>query len=524
MKRTLYGIIVLLCTLGLFPACEKHNPTTSPSRQQPQSQKQQKVVEAETADNDEWYYVNYFGYNVMSLYYLWDKEIDAGLGSWKYTDDPIKKVSSVRYKDSDGKDIDRWTEMTDKFSELNSSMQGTNTTYGADIEIYYYDSTSDLICAVVRFVYAGSPAEKAGLKRGDVITSVNGQTLRKNNYYNLVVNDFIYSASCTIGLESGKSIKMNAVTMYEDPVLLSKTFGCNGKKVGYLLYTSFTPDSGTKLIEICKKFKAEGVSELILDLRYNGGGYVMTEFTLASMLAPAADVKASSVYEKEIYNAGLTEYYQQQGISTDRVFSSEFEDTMDGKSYKYSTADANIGINKIYALVSSGTASASESLLVGLKPYMDIVIIGEQTHGKYCSGILYSAHDWYEDYKDTLSNDFYTNGITYSKDWGMYLMISRYADKNGETPCMPDGFKPDVEIADRPFETYPLGDDREALLREALKLAGKTDLTPMPDTKASSARAYRLKSADRQPQRPEFGLRILPEKPVAPHRISKPVS
>ena len=76
---------------------------------------------------------------------------------------------------------------------------------------------------------------------------------------------------------------MNAVEMYEDPILCDSIYDINGKKVGYLAYSSFDLASIPQLVEISKKFKAEGVKELILDLRYNGGGYVITESAMASM-------------------------------------------------------------------------------------------------------------------------------------------------------------------------------------------------------------------------------------------------
>ena len=80
--------------------------------------------------------------------------------------------------------------------------------------------------------------------------------------------------------------------MYENPIICDSVYEFNGKKVGYLAYTGFDLKSINPLIEIGKKFKAEGIEELVLDLRYNGGGYVITENVLASMFAPQEAVSS----------------------------------------------------------------------------------------------------------------------------------------------------------------------------------------------------------------------------------------
>jgi hypothetical protein len=328
------------------------------------------------------------------------------------------------------------------------------------------------------------------LKRGDVVLTIGGKELNQSNY-----TDLYYAPSVEIGLgryqgngvytSVEKTAKMSAVAMYENPVVATKVFDCGGKKVGYLAYTSFTFESSVALIDVCKQFKAQGVTELILDLRYNGGGYVFTENVLASMLAPEAEVKAKSILSTEVWNDFYMDYYKKHNKDLNTYFETQYKQEHNKKMYNLNTADANIGLNKIYALVGEGTASASESVLVCLMPYMDIEIIGSQTHGKYCSGIMWSGEEWYQDvedsYKDSGKNfateaPQYADWKKYMKNWGIYVMISMYADKDGNNPCMPDGLLPDVEADDFFEESYPLGDEREAMLNVALQRAGKPDL------------------------------------------------
>ena len=299
LKKFVWLWLALLLPLG-FVACsdddEPLNPVTPPQEE-----------EGSKAYQDEMAYANFFAYNVMSDVYLWKQEIASALNSWLILADPVKAVEKARYKEA-GEDVDKWTMMTSSYTEMVGGTDGISSgTYGCNYKFYLKEDNSDKVVAFVTYTYPGSPAEKAGLQRGDVVLEINGKPLDRNNY-----TDLYYSSSMTVGIgyiqEDGtysdveKTAGMTAVSMYEDPVLLSKVFDCGGKKVGYLAYTSFTFESSLALYDVCKKFKAEGISELILDLRYNGGGYVFTEEVLASMLAPEAEVKNKSVFETEMWN------------------------------------------------------------------------------------------------------------------------------------------------------------------------------------------------------------------------------
>lgn len=501
-------LLLLALAAGVAVGCDKKSTVpmtpTGPTN-----------TDTDTGSNTLTYlYVNSFAYSTMKTYYLWEAEISAAFASWKDDDEPKSKVKDARYKDSEGKDIDKWTMLTDDYSSFVSSVEGVSTTYGMDFTLYYTDQTYSAVCMVVNYTAADSPARKAGLKRGDAIMKVNGKSLGVDDYYDIITDDYYNSSSCTLELYGGSSVTMTAVEMYEDPVLLYKTFSFNDKKVGYLVYNSFTLASWERLIEACKYFKEEGVTELILDLRYNSGGYVTTEYTLASMLAPKSAVESKAVFEKEVYNAAL----QNALGDTDVLFKDSFSYTQNNQTVTYSTADANIGLSKIYVLYTSSSASASESLIVGLRPYMDIEIIGSQSSGKYCSGIIYPASSWVEDYKDYFSSNGMSATVAekQTENWGIYVMISRYADVNGETPCMPDGFVPDIEADDYPLEGLELGDENETMLKTALKRAGKTDfaevatraqrsarLTPREPLGGAAANGYRLFLPDNLPELPQ---------------------
>lgn len=354
----------------------------------------------ETISN-ETYYANMLGKDIMSELYYWNQEIASDLMQWNITttEDPIGTVDRIRYHEGD-KYIDKWTMMTNDMDSFTSSVGGVSTTFGWNLTVYLISETSNECIGVVNYVSAGSPAEKAGLKRGDVLWSINGKSITTDNYL-----DLYYASSLTASLayidwengsigDSGKEVELTAVTMYENPILCDTVYEFNGKKVGYLAYTSFDLISIPELIEIGRKFKSEGIKELVLDLRYNGGGYVITESVLASMFAPKANVDAGDIFEKEEYNDILTEVYREAGISLETPFMTEYD--YDEIDLHVSTKDANIGLERIYGLISPNTASASEALLSGLMPYMDVRLIGEASHGKYCTGLMMSGEDAYE--------------------------------------------------------------------------------------------------------------------------------
>ena len=426
-----------------------------------------------------WKYVNAFAHGTMSQYYLWKDEIAKDLDAWDWEwSEPKAKVLKIRYKEN-GKDVDRWTQVYDNFSEKTANIV---TTYGFEYALYQAGSSKQLVL-VTTLVYPGSPAEKAGLKRGNLIVGLNNEPITTDNYQQLPT---LASAELMVQTQSSqKVVKMQAVSMYEDPVVLDSIYRWDDKKVGYLFYNQFNVLSCEKLISVCKRFKNEGVSELILDLRYNVGGTSVVHQLLASMLAPEENVVRNDVYLKRVYNKDYAEELQEEGESLGQILQSQMEWTINGEKYDYDLSDANIGITKLYVLTSGKTASASEALLIGLRPYLDIEIIGETTRGKFCGGYNLLAADWYQEQVDVYreeGRDFYAEHSdladwkTYVADWGMYVIIDYFTDKTGTRPDFSKGLSPDFKVADAPFETYPLGDEREVLLHAALTRAGKTDL------------------------------------------------
>lgn len=528
MKKYIGLLLAFLLPLGFVTCSDNDGPTRNPEVIKPS--------EEEKEDETTYYtfpeaYINQFCYDQMSYYYLWWKDINVG--EWRLGDNPIEKIVSIRYEE------DEWSIAIENIKPYTEPSTTTYGTYGYDFQPYWADAAMSHVVAVVTMVYPGSPAEKAGLTRGSVIMQMDGRNIQnKNEDYNTLLSSasldlLVYNPET----KANEKVKMASADMYLDPVLYERVFDCESKKVGYVFFNDFTFECVDRLLEVAKKFKQEGVTELVLDLRYNGGGYITTEEILASLLAPETNVKNGDLYQIAVYNDTeysklLKEYYGNDYVNT--YFKTKFKWTYKDKEYSYDTSDANIGLDKIYALVSGSTASASEATLVSLMPYMDIEVIGTKTGGKHCSGVMFEATEYYQDYENMMSelekkdktaynhymNEFwkyYAGWKNYVGNWGVYIMINTYADINGNNPCRPAGIVPNVEIEDNPVDPYPLGDDREALLRVALTKAGYTNFTPLLD--ASKSRSAMAPPLGKPLLQKIEGKRIL-LKPELPMNIS----
>ncbi|MDR2775240.1 MAG: PDZ domain-containing protein [Tannerella sp.] len=350
---------------------------------------------------------------------------------------------------------DQWSALTEDVDGLLSSLQGISTTYGYAL-IGGKFSNTDNYFAIILYTYPGAPAEKAGLKRGDIIVGINGGDITASNYA-----DLYYSSSVSldlgyvnmggyISLKPG-SIEMTAVKMYENPVNTVRIIEKKGHKIGYLCYTDYVDTSERELSGVFAGFKAEGVTDVVLDLRYNGGGHAVTAKFLSSILAPRAVVKNKEIYLTQKWNDLYDSYWQKDGRNNNEYF--------------IDTLSVNMDLSRVYVLVTGNTASASEATIIGLKPYMDVVLVGEATHGKYYGGYVLAADDYYEG-SSGYNREQYLN----ISNWGMYIMVYRYANKNNY-PDFSGGLAPERSLAAQEdyFDLKPFGDETDPLLGKALE-------------------------------------------------------
>ena len=194
----------------------------------------------------------------------------------------------------------------------------------------------------------------------DISNYLNGSTVGTVDYF-----EFRKPDQTTIEVSSTrKVIKMNTV-------ILADTLHVSGQVVGHLVFKGFIGPSNAELDSAFTFFNSAGVQQLILDLRYNGGGRMDVTGKLASLIAgPATDGK---VFVKYRHNNKRGDYDNELNFE----------------------AEANaLNLNQLIVIASRGTASASEVIINGLKPYINVVVIGDNTYGKPVG-----MHTWtYDDY------------------------------------------------------------------------------------------------------------------------------
>ena len=375
--------------------------------------------------------INKFIHENMTFAYYWNKEMPNL--------DPDKQPDSEEYFDALlYKSIDKWSIITDDVDGLLEYFSGVRKSVGYSYRLYKLsDSSKDLI-AFIEYVNPNTPASEAELKRTDMFFEINDTKLTTDNYQDLLAKE---SFSLTLGhLNSDLTVtplspKVNLSTkeLTIDPVFYHDIIEHAGKKIGYLVYNSFISDYDEELEEVFNQFKSEGVEDLVLDLRYNSGGSVNTAILMASMIAP--ETKVGSVLLNNTYNEGLTEYLKQQYPDNNSIF----VDTLRSNPN-------NLNLNRYVALTSFKTASASEMVIYTLMPYMDVIQIGEQTHGKYYGSI--TLYD--EDKKH---------------NWAIQPIVMR-AENSDNSIDYSKGLIPAIELNER--YKYQLGDPREKFLAEAL--------------------------------------------------------
>jgi carboxyl-terminal processing protease len=396
------------------------------------------VVNENNAHVNDWILEN------MDFWYLWSNELPGAPDKNQAPDDFFQSLLS---------DDDRFSWIQDNYKDLLNSLQGISKEAGFEYVLYKEDDNNNVLAQLL-YIKPSSPAENAGLKRGDAITHVNGQQLNTSNYQSVL--SVLASSNYSItykpllidneAFDEPKTVSLTTVVYTENPNYLSKVIEIDGKKVGYYVYNFFA--SGTddqtgvydvEMENIFAGFKAKGITDLVLDLRFNSGGSEVSANNLASLIAPDPGNK---LFFRREYNTKVE----------DEILS----DPGAGASFLQSmlTAKAqNIGSQlsgRVYILTGSRTASASELIINGLNPYLDVFLIGDVTYGKNVGSI--SLYDE-EDPRNT---------------WGMQPIVVKVYNSLNQSDYS-NGFIPDIENKDNNLFIYPLGDTREELLSKALE-------------------------------------------------------
>ncbi len=398
-------------------------------------------------------------YNVLSEEYYWSPYLtDKSKTNLELA--PQDYLKSVRYAD------DRFSVVEPLETETRASADGYVTDFGINFIIWRYESGLRLL--QITSIVPGSPAERAGLRRSDRIDRIDGQTINESNWQALLARQRISLSLCDETFEPIREVELAKAPYYDTPVILDTVYTVGTKRVGYLVYykysSAFEDSNDVDLMSAFRRFKQAGVNELILDLRFNGGGLEPLFIKMASLIAPAELVSGNAILA---YTTDRVDRTKEPGIDRFSLTPEEL-------------ATANLDLDRLIVLANRFTASASEVTMHCLRQYMDLVHYGETTTGKYVGSQTFS-------------------GESKNIPWELHPITTRLYDKRflGD-PGYPDGLSPDVPmIDDGPFrgqlgEYQPDQDYDRMLLRVMNDLRGASRSAADPEQETPAAPTARM--------------------------------
>ncbi len=301
-----------------------------------------------------------------------------------------------------------------------------------------------------------SPADRAGIVRGEYIGRVNGVDITVANWSSMY-NRLLYPSggSVTISLMSSveyagefyfsddRSVTLSSAYIGNNPVVASDIIEYGGRRVGYVAYNSFTRGPGENSAEydddlesVFETFESDGIDELVVDLRYNGGGSVSSCQKLMSMIAPKEKI-------------GQTAFTLRHNSKVEEELGES------GKLIKLLDNYSNVNMSRVYVIASEMTASASEMIIVGLRGLdVDVTVVGGDTEGKNVGMDVMSKHiDGYDYTFAPITFQIYNaKGFTdYSQGIRADYKVDEWEDLRS------NGWK-------------PLGDPEETVLKMVLNL------------------------------------------------------
>lgn len=465
--RNMAWLAIASMAFAAIPACEKEDNGNGNGNELPE----------ETLILNNWIWEG------MNEVYLWEAFIPDL--DWREEPDSEAFFYKLLYEG----DKNSW--IIDDYEELAAMFDGVETATGMSAYPMIY--TGSQVVSFVEFVTPDSPAAESGIERGDIIYTIDGTILTTDNYYTLY-----YQTTATFGfadwngntmVPNGTEIPLTAIELNQNPVVYDEVIEYQGQKIGYLVYTQFTSgESGEwrdELDGVFSEFKAAGVSDVVIDLRYNPGGSLDLSAYMAATLAPASVMEANEVFVDLVWNDLYNNYWA--GADLDDDGQADGQESFQLR-VRMPQSDLNLNLSSVYFLTTDGTASASESLMTGLYPYMNVVQIGTNTYGKCYASI--TIDDWEEPKRH---------------NWAMQPIVIKYSNAEGFTDFV-SGIAPDIEVEDNLLYAKPFGSLEDPLLARALEEI--TGVSPLVKKLA----------------RPETHFRSIPRrtKPVVEWRVDLP--
>ena len=423
-----------------------------------------------------------FVWKGLNEFYYWQEDV-AELSDDKLIDqksyaqfinenaEPEAFFESLRHPE------DRFSWIQDDYRELENTLQGIFATNGVEFGLLYACQNCNEIIGFVKYILEDSDAAEKNIQRGDFFTGVDGTKLTASNYRTLLFGDNLTYTLNMATVQNGAIVNNGVeVTLTKEenfetnPIQVNNIITLNGGEngytgsVGYLMYNQFVADKSDELNQVFLDFKNVRISDLIIDLRYNGGGSVRNCVELASMITGQF---TTEIFAEEQWNNKLLSFLRER-FGKESLINRFVGSLTNGDEIN------SLNLDRVFIITTSESASASELLINGLDSYIDVIQIGERTVGKNVGSI--TVYD-YIDNEQTRNPDH-----TYA----MQPIVLKIANSDGFADYA-EGLEPDSALEEDIQNLGALGTPEEPMLATALNIISGTGKYYIPTAKMTRA-------------------------------------
>ena len=435
--NNLYKIIITLLVLISFTSCDES-----------------KKVNTELE-------VQNFIWKGLNAYYLWQNDVEDlqdtrfsnqnDLDNFVSNETPNDLFEKLLFKRGQ---TDKWSWIVTDYIALEQLFAGVQKSNGMHFGLVRYEENSSDVFGYVRYVTPNSEAANLGVQRGDIIYGINSSQLTIDNYkdllsaesYTVNFGNFSQSGSVISITPNNVNVTLNKEVLSINPIHTVTIHEVDNHKIGYIFYNQFVANYDDELNAAILQLKNENITDLVLDLRYNGGGSVQTAVNLASMITGQFN---NELFAKKIWNSKWQSYFEaeQQGYLINNFTN---------KLYNGDNINS-LNLDEVTIIVTERSASASELVINGLKPYINVNLVGTTTHGKYAGSVtLYDSDNYNRNHSSLNPNHRYA----------MQPIVLEVVNKLGQNE--PNGFIPENVLNEDFANLGQIGNPTEPLFELAI--------------------------------------------------------